>query len=108
MFFAPEGLEDVGSQVWVTLLSHYLGYTLSQHLGDSFRFATPGKVFCDIVAPLRVFFWRFARFPCQSVIASSAIVFFASNNQSVFHPQICYLFSDAPQAKSNPGVSPKY
>ena len=36
-FYAPKGLQGVGSQIWVTLLSQYLGYTLSQHLGDTRR-----------------------------------------------------------------------
>jgi hypothetical protein len=50
------GTDHVGSQVWVTLLSHYLGYTLSQHLGDSFRFAPRGQLSAHIVAPAKNFF----------------------------------------------------
>jgi hypothetical protein len=46
----------VGSQAWVTLLSHYFGYSLSQHLGDSFRFATRGQRSAEIVTSAAEFF----------------------------------------------------
>ena len=81
-------------------MSHYLGNTLSQHLGDSFRFATPGQTFCDIVASPRVFFWLFTSSPCQSVIASLVIVFFTSNNQSVF--QLKSVTSSLMHPRPNP------
>jgi hypothetical protein len=59
----PEGARGLGSQIWVTLLSQYLGYTLSQHLGDSFCFATRGQRPADIVAPAKSFFLAFYALP---------------------------------------------
>ena len=74
----------MGSQVWVTLLSHYLGYTLSQHLGDSFCFATRGQRPADIVAPAKSFFLAFYALPFPERDREFRDPFFASNDQSVF------------------------
>jgi hypothetical protein len=74
----------VGSQVWVTLLSHYLGKTLSQYLGDSFGFATRGQRSAEMTGPLRSFFQALYALPFPERDRESRDLFFASNDQSVF------------------------
>jgi hypothetical protein len=78
------GTDHVGSQVWVTLLSHYFGYTLSQHLGDSFRFAPRGQLSAHIVAPAKNFFLAFYALPFPEHDREFRDLFFASNDQSIF------------------------
>jgi hypothetical protein len=88
-----------------TLLSHYLGYTLSQHLGYSLRLATRGQRSADLAAPLRVFFWRFMRFLSESVIVSFAI-FFCLNRSIGFDLKSVTSSLTHPRPNRNLGCHP--
>jgi hypothetical protein len=68
----------------VTLLSHYLGNTMSQHLGGSFGIATRGQRSADIIALAKSFFLAFCSLPFPERNRESPRSFFASNDQSVF------------------------